>query len=123
MKRKSIAVIAPLIMILFSSCGANYALIQHMNENSTQVQLRRNNFLVTNRVSGSAELDYVLMFGGMNRRRLYENAYANMLESANLLNSSKALINIVTEEHVGGLPPFYFKRTITVSAMVVEFTE
>ncbi len=123
MKKMFIAIITPLILMLFSSCGVNYALIQHMNENSTQVQLRRNNFLVTNKVSGSAELDYVLMFGGMNRRRLYENAYANMLESANLLNSSKALINIVTEEHVGGLPPFFFKRTITVSAMVVEFTE
>ena len=123
MKRKSIAFIAPLILILFSSCGANYALIQHLHENSTQVQLRRNNFRVTDKVSGSAEVEYVLMFGGLNRRQLYENAYADMLRSADLLNSSKALINIVTEEHVGGLPPFYFRRTITVSAMVVEFTE
>jgi hypothetical protein len=29
----------------------------------------------------------------------------------------------MTEEHFGGLPPFYIKRTITVSGMVVEFTK
>lgn len=46
-----------------------------------------------------------------------------MMSKANLLNTSKAVINIVTEEHVGGVPPFYFKRTVTVSANVVEFVK
>jgi hypothetical protein len=29
----------------------------------------------------------------------------------------------VTEEHLGGVPPFYYTRTITVSASVIEFTK
>ncbi|MEO9871428.1 MAG: DUF6567 family protein [Ekhidna sp.] len=39
------------------------------------------------------------------------------------LTGSRALVNIMTEEHIGGVPPFYYKRTINVSAHVIEFTE
>jgi hypothetical protein len=65
---------------------------------------------------------YVLAIGGMNKRQLYENAYSAMMKKANLLNSSKAIINVTTEEHVSGFAPFFVRRTITVSAQVVEFT-
>jgi len=85
------------------------------------VHLANNNFQVVNRVKGSSEVSYVLIFGGRNKRQLYENAYSEMVKAAEL-SGSKALVNIVTEEHVGGVPPFYYKRTITVSAHVVEFT-
>jgi mitochondrial fission protein ELM1 len=66
---------------------------------------------------------YLYLIGGMNKKKLYENAYSDMMNKANLLNTSKAVINIVTEEHVGGVPPFYFKRTVTVSANVIEFVK
>ena len=45
-----------------------------------------------------------------------------MMNKANLLNGSKALVNVMTEEHVSGFAPFYVRSTITVSAQVVEFT-
>jgi hypothetical protein len=44
-----------------------------------------------------------------------------MIAKANLVNSSKAIINVVTEEHAAFITPFYVRRTITVSANVVEF--
>jgi hypothetical protein len=66
-------------------------------------------------------VSYVLVFGGVRKKQLFNNAYANMMDNAEL-SGSKALINIVTEEHVGGVPPFFFKRTVTVSANVIEFT-
>ena len=110
------------LFMLFSSCGVNYALIENQNQNSTQVHLTSDNFKVVDRVTGNAEVEYVLFFGGLNKKQLYENAYADMVNNANLLSSSKALVNIVTEEQIGGFPPFYYKRTITVSAHVVEFT-
>lgn len=56
----------------------------------------------------------------MNKKQLYENAYSDMVKKADL-TGSRALINIVTEEHVGGVPPFYYTRTVTVSAHVIEF--
>jgi hypothetical protein len=61
------------------------------------------------------------MIGGVKKKQLYQNAYSAMLEKANILNGSKAIINIVTEEHLGGFPPFFYRRTITISANVIEF--
>jgi hypothetical protein len=110
-----------LSILVLSSCGVNHALIVNHNSNTTQVVLSANNFKVVEKVSGSAEVNYVLMIGGINQTQLYENAYSAMVNKANL-SGAKALTNIITEEHIGGFPPFFFKRTITVSAQVIEFT-
>lgn len=105
-----------------SSCGISTALISNHNQNATEIHLSGNNFKVIDQVSGSSEVSYVLAFGGMNRKQLYANAYATMIKKANLLNGSKAVINLLTEEHVSGFAPFFVKRTITVTGQVVEFT-
>ncbi len=111
-----------LFSTLLSSCGIGYSFVANHNQNATEVHLSGNNFKVTDRVSGSSEVYYVFAIGGMSRKQMYENAYATMMKKANLLNSSKAIINLMTEEHFSGFAPFYVKRTITVSAQVVEFT-
>ena len=111
-----------LLTAFFSSCGIGTALVTNHNQNATEVHLSGNNFKVIDQVSGSSEVSYVLAIGGMNKRQLYENAYSAMMKKANLLNSSKAIINVTTEEHFSGFVPFFVKRTITVSAQVVEFT-
>ena len=108
---------------LISSCGMNYANMLNQNQNATQVQLSSANYKIVDRVTGTAEVKYIFLIGGINKRQLYENAYSAMVAKANLMNSSRALINIVTEEHVGGVIPFYMKRTLTVSANVIEFTK
>lgn len=116
-------VAAVIVLGLLSSCGVNNALLLNQNQNATQVQLSSANYKIVDRVSGKAEVTYIFLIGGINKRQLYENAYSAMVAKANLLNSPRALVNIVTEEHVGGVPPFYMKRTITVSANVIEFTK
>lgn len=121
MKKLSLSMLTIAALLFLNSCGVNHALMLNLNQNATQVHLTSNNFKVVDTVSGSAEVNYVLIFGGMNRKELYKNAYNKMVTSANLMTGSKALINVVTEEHVGGVPPFYYTRTITVSANVVEF--
>ncbi len=112
-------------VLLFSSCGVNNALVINQNMNQTEVQLSRSNFRVLDRVSGTADVTYILAIGGSRKRQLYATAHAAMLEAADLKggNGSRALTNMMTEEHFGGLPPFYVKRTVTVSAHVVEFTQ
>jgi hypothetical protein len=110
-------------MLLLSSCGINNAMIFNHNQSATQVQLGSNNFKVVQRVNGSASVSYVLIFGGLNKKQLYDNAYTDMVNKANLMNGARALANIVTEEHVGGVPPFYYTRTVTVSAHVIEFNK
>jgi hypothetical protein len=111
-----------LMTLLFGACGVNNALIMNHNQNSTQVVLASNNYKVVDRVSGSASVNYIFFIGGMKKKQLYENAYGAMVNKANLMNGSRALVNIITEEHFGGVPPFFFKRTVTVTAHVVEFS-
>ena len=123
MKNILLTTIIMFALLFLNSCGVNNALITNQNQNSTQVHLSTNNYKVVERVTGSAEVDYILFIGGINKRQLYENAYSDMMNKVDLLSDSKALINIVSEEHVGGVPPFYFTRTITVSAHVIKFTD
>ena len=111
-----------MLATLFSSCGIGTAVVANHNQNATEVHLSTNNFKVIDQVSGSSKVSYVLAFGGMNKRQLYENAYSLIMKKANLQNGSKAIINVMTEEHVSGFAPFFIRRTITVSAQVVEFT-
>ena len=123
MKKVSILTTIAAAALMLNSCGVNSAIVANHNLNSTQVQLSGNNFKVVEKVSGTAEVSYVLCFGGMNKKRLFETAYSDMMDKANLKGSSKAVINVITEQHVGGVPPFYYKRTVTVSGNVVEFTK
>lgn len=122
MKRICFYSVLVLLASFISSCGVGVALVTNHNQNATEVHLSGNNFKVIDQVSGSSEASYVLAIGAINKRQLYENAYSAMLKKANLLNSSKAIINVITEEHFSGFAPFFIRRTITVSAQVIEFT-
>lgn len=122
MKKIGIYSVVLLLAAFLSSCGIGTSIVTNHNQNATEVHLSGNNFKVIDQVSGSSEVSYVLAIGGMNKRQLYENAYSTMMKKANLLNGSKAIINVMTEEHVSGFAPLFVRRTITVSAQVVEFT-
>jgi hypothetical protein len=121
MKKPGIYFMLLLLVACFSSCGIGTALVTNHNQNATEVHLSGNNYKVIDQISGSSEDSYVFLIGGMKKRQLYENAYSAMMKKSNLLNGSKAIINVMTEEHVSGFVPFYVKRTITVSAQVIEF--
>lgn len=122
MKKLGLYSVLLLLAAFLNSCGIGTALVTNHNQNATEVHLSGNNFKVIDQVSGSSEASYVLAIGGVKKRQLYENAYSSMMKKANLLNGSKAIINVMTEEHVSGFAPFFVRRTITVSAQVVEFT-
>lgn len=121
MKQLTILVLLAASLLSLNSCGVSNAFVFNTNQNATQVHLSEANYKVTGKAVGSAEVNYILIFGGLQKKQLYAKAYVDMVENANLSTGAKALTNLVTEEHVGGVPPFYYKRTITVSANVVEF--
>ncbi|MEQ8582536.1 MAG: hypothetical protein RIC30_14825 [Marinoscillum sp.] len=110
-----------ILLVILSSCGASNAFMLNQNQNATQVHLASGNYRVVDKVRGSADVSYVLIFGGMKKKQLFANAYANMMDQADLSTGSRALVNMVTEEHLGGVPPFFYKRTVTVSANIIEF--
>ncbi len=53
---------------------------------------------------------------------MYERVHATMLDKAELGAGPRAMVEIVTEEPIGGSFPFYTRRTLTVSGQVIEFT-
>jgi len=121
MKILSFTSILVIVLATLTSCGVNTSFFINHNQNNTQVHLASNNYKVVDRVSGSAQVKYVCLIGGTRQKQLYENAYSAMLSKANLINAPRALMNVVTEEHIGGVPPFYYTRTITFTAHVIEF--
>lgn len=121
--RKPISILAIAVLVAaLSSCGVSGAYVLNHNQNATQVTLSSNNFNVVGKVKGTSEASYVLFVGGLKKKRLYENAYTDMVTTANL-EGSQAIANVIHEEHFGGVPPFFIKRTVTVSAHVIEFID
>ncbi|GJH40138.1 hypothetical protein RCZ04_06880 [Capnocytophaga sp. HP1101] len=109
------------LALLLVSCGVSNGLTYNQNSHTTQVVLSKNNFKVVEHVKGEATNDYFLFFGG-GRKALIEKARAEMLKNANLVGTSRAVINETVEAH-----SFLFfigtRYTVTVSADVIEFTE
>ena len=122
MERFKFFLLFVLVLPLLHSCGVNQALVLNHNQNTTQVHLGEANFRNLGRVMGSDSVGYVLIFGGMKKKHMYERAYAAMLEKAELGNGARAVVNVVTEEHLGGVFPFRYRRTLSVSGQVIEFT-
>ncbi len=109
--------------LLLVSCGIHTTTVRNVNSNLTNVQLSTNNFKVVDRVSGKSTATYILGIGGLSTKALIEKAKSRMLEKASLIGGSKAIINVTTEDHVALIFPFFYRKTITVSAHVIEFTE
>ncbi len=123
MKTFKILSIVFLTSILMTSCGIHSAKVGNINNNTTNVELSKKNFKVIDRVSGKSTATYVLGIGGLSNKALIEKAKTKMLENANLTGSSKAIINVTTESHTTLVVPFFYQKTVTVSAHIIEFTE
>ena len=110
------------LALLLASCGVTRELSHNVNNHTTQVVLAKNNFKVVEHVKGEASNQYFLLIIGGGKRALVEKARAKMLQNANLVGSSRAVINETIESHwifigVG------IQYTVTVSADVIEFNE
>lgn len=123
MKKTSKVLMGVALLVGLNACGVNKTWVLNHNQNSTQVHLVENNFKVVGQVKGTADVGYVLVFGGLKRKNLYATAFSDMLKNADLTDGARTLTNVLTEEHLGGVPPFYYKRTITVTATIVEFID
>lgn len=125
MKTKSFALGVVLISctLFLNSCGINMGFLTDKTRTITHVELSKKNFKVLDRVSGTSSATYVLGFGGMKNKDLTDMAMNDLLSKANLNGGAKALANTTVDVHKGGLPFFYSKITVKISAHVVEFTE
>ena len=122
---KKVLLVLSLVAILFgmSSCQLHSPMTSNINQNSTNVILQNNNYKIVQKVSGEAQADYIFFFGGFRKDGLIEAARAEMLENANLIGSSKAVINENVEYNTTTIAGVYTKVKVIVSGYVIEFTE
>ena len=123
MKIIKIISIVFLTSMLMTSCGIHSARVGNLNSNVTNVELSKKNFKVVDKVSGTSTATYIFGIRGHSNKALIEKAKSKMLENANLIGGARAIINLTTESHISIIYPIYFKRTITVSGHIVEFTD
>ena len=114
-----------LVATLFgvSSCQLHTPVAANLYQNNTNVVLQDNNYKIVQKVRGEAQADYFFYFGGFRKKGLIEEARAEMLESANLVGSSKAVINETVETSLTTIAGIYTNVKVTVSGYVIEFTE
>jgi hypothetical protein len=115
-------ILAFLILVLFSSCAIHNGLTSNQNGHNTEVQLSRNNFKVVQYVEGSSRATYVFGIGGLSKPALISRARQKMLEGANLIGTSKAVVNETVEIKHSFFPLIGTCR-VNLSAYVIEFTE
>ncbi|MGQ1908186.1 DUF6567 family protein [Marinifilum sp. RC60d5] len=110
------------VTLLFSSCAIHNGLTTNSNNHETQVVLAKKNFKLVKNVKGESKATYIFGIGGHARQAMIEEAKSKMLRKADMMGSSKAIIN-ETVEIKHSLFPFFRKYELTVSGQVVEFTE
>jgi hypothetical protein len=108
--------------ILMPGCALHNGLTFNTNSHTTEVVLAKKNFRVTEMVQGESSATYVFGFGGLSRKAMIAEARADMLTQANMVGSSKAIVN-ETVEVKHSFFPFVRKYKVTVSGHIVEFTE
>ena len=106
-----------------SSCSLQDPMTRNLNQNSTNVVLQDNNYKIVAKVGGEAQANYFLYFGGFRKKGLIEEARAEMLENANLIGSSRAVINENVETSVTSFAGIFSYVKVRVSGYVIEFTE
>ena len=115
------------LFLLVNNCGlAPQGYLGHST--NTQVVLSESNYRTINTVRGQAAATFILGIGPFNNR-LYSRAKKDLLENANLAgggNKSRALVNITTDEQIRFVWfyfPFWFSKTVYITADVIEFKE
>jgi len=120
---KKFTIIAALICsVSLTSCAGHYGLTSNLNNHSTEVVLSKNNYKVLKSVTGDASVTYIFGIGGLSKKALIAEARSEMLQDANLEGSARAIIN-ETVEIKGTSFPFFGKKTVTISAQVIEFMD
>ncbi len=113
-----------LVTLSFYSCGVNTSMVQSHNLNQSQVTLDKANFIVIDLITGKDSATYILGIGGLRNRSTLQNAYSDMLKSADLQGRPRAIINVTHETHLTSiLSPIFLKKTVFVHGLLIEFTD
>ena len=121
MKKPLIFSVLFALILGMTSCSLHDGMTHNVNQSTTNVVLSKDNYKIVQKVRGEAQADYFFYLGGFRKEGLIEEARANMLESANLVGSSKAVINETVETSLTTFCGIYSNVKVTVSGYVIEF--
>jgi PBP1b-binding outer membrane lipoprotein LpoB len=111
-----------LLSLLLTGCaGFHNGLTRNYNGNTTEVILSERNFRVVSNLQGTSEALYIFGIGGMSQSAMIAEAKAQILQQADMIGKSRALVNEIIEEHHS----YYLivsKKKVTVTAQLIEFT-
>lgn len=110
------------LLVGFSSCSISHYPTSAAYRTDTQVILSENNFKVMGQTEGQATVTRVFFIGGLSARAVRENAYAAMIENANL-KGAQTVINVTYSVKGRGFLPFYWRTEVTAHGTVVEFID
>ena len=120
--KKLFWVVAVMCAMLLTGCSTHFYQSSNGNIAKTEVVLSGKNFRVVGTVEGAAAITRVFGIGGLSKKAVHSNAVAEMFKNAKL-SGSQTIVNVnVKQAHVG-LPPFYWKTTVSATGTVVEFVE
>ena len=123
MKKLALSILPLSLLLLLGSCGISSSLLLNASNNDTQVHLSKNNYKVLHKVQGISENIYFLGIGGLDNLSIIEKAKNQMMENANLEGRAKAVVNITFDTHFSMFYPIFFKKTVTASGYVIEFSD
>jgi len=109
------------LVLIVSGCGIHEGLTSNLNNHNTEVVLSSNNYKIVKRVQGTSSGVSVFGFGG-SFNAMIADARKEMLENADMVGTSRAIINETVEVNRKVFVVVSIK-TITVSGYVIEFIE
>jgi len=101
------------LLLIFSGCTVHGGNIRHAVVTNVKV---------LDSVTGKASVDYIVGIGPK-EQNLFEQARKNMVANANLVGSSKAIINVTTDVKYTSVLLLWTRKTVYISGDVIEFTE
>lgn len=115
-----VILLSAFLLLMVSGCTIHDGNIRHAVV--TNIELSGNNFKVLDSVTGKASADYIVGIGP-DEQNLFEQARKNMIGNANIIGSSKAIINLTTDVKYKSVLLIWTRKTVYISGDVIEFTE
>ena len=123
MKKYSLFALLILITLSFTSCSVFSPNITNFNENSTQVVLSKKNFNIVSNASASATASYLFGLGGIGKNGLVAHARGKLYDAVELKGSQVVINEHVEFKNSNIIPFIWYSTTVTISGVVIEFTE
>ncbi len=129
--RINLLIILSIFSILISSCGKYSKTNYSINNSNVKVivDFSNPNFKEVDYVSGEAECNYLFLMGGFKKQSIIQKARAEMFKKANLIGTSKVILNENIDFYFIEIKdpkykfPIFHKVKVTVSGVVYGFTK